>query len=130
MVYGVQSISRLGTEIIRTFCASEDGVFIDLRSSLVTEFGWSAVHWENGTEIQRDGHLCVQERRHYTNTYIPNNREVRATQAQTAGAIDSSPLAALSIRNVRVYQQERVQGPDTKSDLRAFEGRSFISRVS
>ena len=92
MVYGVQSISRLGTEITRTFCASGCDLFINPRSSLITEFGWSAVHWENGKEIQQDGHLCVQERKYYTNTFIPNNREVSANPGSyTADGIDTPP---------------------------------------
>lgn len=44
--------------------------------SLITEFGWSVVRWENGEEIQEQGHLGVQERRKYSNTFIPNNRDV------------------------------------------------------
>ena len=101
MVYGVQSISRLGTEITRTFCASGCDLFINPRSSLITEFGWSAVHWENGKEIQQDGHLCVQERKYYTNTFIPNNREVSANPGSyTADGIDT-PTACSTINSGR-----------------------------
>lgn len=43
---------------------------------LITEFGWSLVRWEDGKEIQEQGHLVVKERKGYRNTFVPNNREV------------------------------------------------------
>lgn len=49
---------------------------VETISRLLTEFGWSFVRWEGGKEISEQGHLVVQERRAYTNTYVPNNREV------------------------------------------------------
>lgn len=44
---------------------------------MVTEFGWSTVRWEDGKEVQEQGHLVVDERKYYRNTYVPNNKEVR-----------------------------------------------------
>ncbi len=44
---------------------------------LITEFGWSTIRWENGNEIQQDGHLVVKEHQMYTNSkYVPENRSV------------------------------------------------------
>ena len=78
--YGVHATSRLGIETTRKdfqmifFYVQSDAV--DIISRLLTEFGWSLVRWEDGKEITEQGHLVVQERRRYTNTYVPNNREV------------------------------------------------------
>jgi len=43
---------------------------------MITEFGWSLVRWENGQEIPEHGHFIVKEYRSYTNTYVPNHKEV------------------------------------------------------
>ncbi|KIM90889.1 hypothetical protein PILCRDRAFT_811386 [Piloderma croceum F 1598] len=69
-------------ELVRTFYADKVGVWCacdfeawDRDHSLLTEFGWSLVRWKDGKEISEQGHLVVQERRNYSNTYVPNNRE-------------------------------------------------------
>lgn len=71
-------------ERVRTFWRDKVGVWCavdfeawDRDHSLLTEFGWSLVRWEDGKEIEEKGHMIVEERRIYTNTYVPNHREVR-----------------------------------------------------
>jgi len=67
---------------VRTFYADKVGVWCacdfeawDRDSSLITEFGWSLMWWEDGQEVQEQGHLIVDERKNYTNTYVPNHRD-------------------------------------------------------
>ncbi|THV08439.1 hypothetical protein K435DRAFT_740525 [Dendrothele bispora CBS 962.96] len=44
--------------------------------TVITEFGWSALHWENGQEILEDGHLIIEENKRYTNgTFVRDNRD-------------------------------------------------------
>jgi hypothetical protein len=78
--FGVPATSRLGIKIIRRSSSqsvsSAESDALDTITRLLTEFGWSLVRWKDGKEISEQGHLVVQERRHYTNTYVPNNREV------------------------------------------------------
>jgi hypothetical protein len=71
-------------ERVRTFWSDKVGVWCaldfeawDRDHSLLTEFGWSLIRWENGNEVGEKGHMIVEERRLYTNTYVPNHREVR-----------------------------------------------------
>jgi hypothetical protein len=80
LVCGVHATLRLGIETIRKHSSqpslNAQAHGIHAISRLLTEFGWSLVRWEDGKEINEQGHLVVQERRRYTNTYVPNNREV------------------------------------------------------
>jgi len=44
--------------------------------TLITEFGWSMVHWEGGNEVVEEGHLIVAEYKTYTNSvFVKGNRE-------------------------------------------------------
>ncbi|KAF9076742.1 hypothetical protein BDP27DRAFT_1312511 [Rhodocollybia butyracea] len=43
---------------------------------LITEFGWSTIHWEEGTEVQGGGHLIVKEYETYRNgKYVADNQK-------------------------------------------------------
>lgn len=69
-------------ERVRSFWSEKKGVWctIDIEAwdrdhEVITEFGWSAFKWEDGKEIEDNGHLIVKEYRHYNNTFVPSNRE-------------------------------------------------------
>ena len=58
----------------------------DRDHALLLEFGWRAARWPRSGAAQPEpepapetdhGHLVVRERRHYSQTYVPNNKEVR-----------------------------------------------------
>jgi hypothetical protein len=70
-------------EKVRTLWACKVGTWFaldfeawDRDHSLLTEFGWSAMRWEDGREISELGHLIVKERRGYTSTYVRQWRDV------------------------------------------------------
>ncbi|KAK0498666.1 hypothetical protein EDD18DRAFT_1158624 [Armillaria luteobubalina] len=73
---------RLAFERIRTFWAKNKGVWcaIDFEAwerehTMITEFGWSIIRWENGEEVEDHGHLQVKEALGYRNgTYVADNR--------------------------------------------------------
>ncbi|KAG7096854.1 hypothetical protein E1B28_004262 [Marasmius oreades] len=47
----------------------------EMDHSLITEFGWSALHWVEGKEVLEDGHWIVKEYETYRNgKYVPDNR--------------------------------------------------------
>ncbi|KAF9268068.1 hypothetical protein L218DRAFT_954456 [Marasmius fiardii PR-910] len=47
----------------------------EMEHNVITEFGWSALRWENGKEILEDGHWIVKEHEFYRNgKYVPDNR--------------------------------------------------------
>jgi hypothetical protein len=49
----------------------------ELDHTVITEFGWSLVRWENGKELNENGHLIIDEHTKYTNgSYVPEYREV------------------------------------------------------
>lgn len=71
-------------ELARTFWIDKVGTWMacdfeawDRDHTMITEFGWSTVRWEDGKEVQEQGHLVVDERKYYRSTYVPNNKEVR-----------------------------------------------------
>ncbi|KAI0053569.1 hypothetical protein FA95DRAFT_1674104 [Auriscalpium vulgare] len=68
---------RLVFERVRSLWAEKRGVWcaIDFEAwdrdhTLLTEFGWSLVLWENGEEVEEMGHLLVKEHQNYTSTYV------------------------------------------------------------
>jgi hypothetical protein len=63
-------------ERIGVWCAIDFEAW-DRDHTLLTEFGWSLVRWENGEEVEERGHLIVKERRGYQNTYVHQWRDVR-----------------------------------------------------
>ncbi|EPQ59436.1 hypothetical protein GLOTRDRAFT_35133 [Gloeophyllum trabeum ATCC 11539] len=82
-VDGVLMKRRHLFERVRTFWAEETGIWcaLDFESweydhTVLTEFGWSLIRWENGKEIDEQGHLIVKENRTYSNgTYVPDYRD-------------------------------------------------------
>ncbi|EGO01874.1 hypothetical protein SERLA73DRAFT_150940 [Serpula lacrymans var. lacrymans S7.3] len=69
-------------ERVRSYWASKRGVWCaldfeawDRDHTLLTEFGWSLIRWQDDEEIEEQGHLIVKEHRYYTNTYVPNHGE-------------------------------------------------------
>ena len=75
-------------------------------------------------------YACKNESITRTHSFLTIEKWVQTQVHILLMVLTLQPLAALSIRDVRIYRQERVQGPNTNSDLGAFEVRSFISRVS
>lgn len=69
-------------ERVRSFWREKKGVWcaLDFEAwerdhTVLTEFGWSFVAWENGSEVEEHGHLIVDEARTYTNSqYVPDHR--------------------------------------------------------
>ncbi|KAI0069959.1 hypothetical protein K474DRAFT_1680524, partial [Panus rudis PR-1116 ss-1] len=66
---------RLAFERVRTFWKDKAGTWLaidfeawEMEHDMITEFGWSSIHWEDEKEVRDDGHLIVAERRKYTNT--------------------------------------------------------------
>ncbi|TCD69654.1 hypothetical protein EIP91_006671 [Steccherinum ochraceum] len=73
---------RLAFERVRTFWSSKKGVWIaidfeswDRDHTLLLEFGWSAVRFEDGKEIRSEGHWITYEYRNYRNTYVADNKD-------------------------------------------------------
>jgi hypothetical protein len=73
-------------ERVRSFWSERRGVWcaLDIEAwdrdhKMITEFGWSLVRWEMDQETLEDGHLIVKEYRSFTNTYVPNNKEVHTS---------------------------------------------------
>ncbi|CAL1700743.1 unnamed protein product [Somion occarium] len=74
---------RLGFERIRAFWGEKSGTWLaidfeawEMDHSMITEFGWSLLRWEDGKEVRDRGHLIIQERRQYYNhNYIQGNRD-------------------------------------------------------
>lgn len=82
---------RLGFEKVRTYWGDKKGTWLavdfeawDRDHTVLTEFGWSLVKWEKKNKgegvavegVEERGHLIVQQHRKYTQTYVPNNRDV------------------------------------------------------
>ncbi|KAF9057652.1 hypothetical protein BJ165DRAFT_1422208 [Panaeolus papilionaceus] len=71
---------RLAFEDVRARWSSKKGVWFALDfeawerdHTILTEFGWSLVRWEDGKEIKEKGHLIVDERQVYKNTQFVKN---------------------------------------------------------
>ncbi|KAI6034344.1 hypothetical protein BKA83DRAFT_4188596 [Pisolithus microcarpus] len=63
-------------ERVRSLWTQQQGHLAwDRDHTLLTEFGWSTVRWDQGSRIEEQGHLIVKERRYYTNTFVSNNRD-------------------------------------------------------
>ncbi|KDQ64564.1 hypothetical protein JAAARDRAFT_28209 [Jaapia argillacea MUCL 33604] len=70
-------------ERVRTFWSEKSSAWcaMDFESwekdhTVLTEFGWTIHHWENGSPIVEDGHLVIEEHRSYYNgTFVPDHRE-------------------------------------------------------
>ncbi|KAI0032045.1 hypothetical protein K488DRAFT_78728 [Vararia minispora EC-137] len=73
---------RIVFEHVRSLWLQNRGVWcaIDIEawemdSTMLTEFGWSFVRWENGQAVEERGHFIVKENRWYTNgKYVPERR--------------------------------------------------------
>jgi hypothetical protein len=59
---------------------------------VLTEFGWCFVAWENGIEVQEQGHLIVDEAQYYNNSqYVPDHRYVSLVTLPFLQRLDSNP---------------------------------------
>lgn len=75
---------RHNFERIRNFWTAKKGVWcaFDMEAwerdhTVLTEFGWSLIHWENGEKVEENGHLIVDEARKYKNSqWVPDHRYV------------------------------------------------------
>ncbi|PBK72698.1 hypothetical protein ARMSODRAFT_953098 [Armillaria solidipes] len=73
---------RLAFERVRTFWAKNKGVWCaidfegwEMEHTMITEFGWSIIRWENGKEVEDHGHLQIKEALGYRNgKYVADNR--------------------------------------------------------
>ncbi|KAM5540481.1 hypothetical protein V8D89_005939 [Ganoderma adspersum] len=73
---------RMVFERVRTLWAAKLGTWLaidfeawDRDHTLLTEFGWRLVQWQDEQQKRDHGHLIVRERRMYTQTYVPNNKD-------------------------------------------------------
>ena len=49
----------------------------EMEHSLITEFGYSAIHWDGEAQVTEDGHWIVKEYETYLNgKYVAENRKV------------------------------------------------------
>ncbi|KAJ7180189.1 hypothetical protein C8R43DRAFT_972124 [Mycena crocata] len=70
-----ERVRNFWTDKTGTWC-SLDFEYWERENSLITEFGYSYVRWDNGKEVEDRGHLTVKEHKLYKNgTYVPENRE-------------------------------------------------------
>ncbi|KAG6866438.1 hypothetical protein C0991_003956 [Blastosporella zonata] len=69
-------------ERVRSFWGEKKGVWcaLDFEAweydhSVITEFGWRLVGWQDGVEYQKNGHIIVDEHQKYRNSqYVPEHR--------------------------------------------------------
>ncbi|KAJ3710451.1 hypothetical protein FB446DRAFT_477002 [Lentinula raphanica] len=74
---------RTSFETVRKLWQNKIGVWCSLDfeawerdHTMITECGWSRIHWEDDREIRDEGHLIVKEYQSYTNgTYVTENRK-------------------------------------------------------
>ncbi|KAG1892368.1 hypothetical protein F4604DRAFT_1565189 [Suillus subluteus] len=69
-----ERVRTLWVEKVGVWCALDFEAW-DRDHTMLTEFGWSFVRWIDGQQVEEQGHLIVKEYRHYTNTFVQNNRE-------------------------------------------------------
>ncbi|TBU32800.1 hypothetical protein BD311DRAFT_749753 [Dichomitus squalens] len=69
-------------ERVRTLWAAKLGTWLamdfeawDREHTLLKEFGWSLVQWTGDEQKKEHGHLVVKERRHFSQTYVPNHQD-------------------------------------------------------
>ncbi|EJF61210.1 hypothetical protein DICSQDRAFT_136768 [Dichomitus squalens LYAD-421 SS1] len=69
-------------ERVRTLWAAKLGTWLamdfeawDREHTLLKEFGWSLVQWTGDEQKKEHGHLVVIERRHFSQTYVPNHQD-------------------------------------------------------
>ena len=106
---------RMVFERVRTLWAAKLGTWLaidfeawDRDHTLLTEFGWSLVQRQDESQTKDHGHLIVRERRMYTQTYVPNNKDVRAMNIYLRIAGDVHWLLALQLRKKHRREQARV----------------------
>ncbi|KAJ7507915.1 hypothetical protein B0H11DRAFT_1969295 [Mycena galericulata] len=74
---------RTAFERVRKYWAAKSGIWCSLdfeswerEHDLITEFGYSSIHWNDGVEVTDCGHFTVQEHRMFLNgQYVPENRQ-------------------------------------------------------
>ncbi|KAG6336841.1 hypothetical protein ID866_2237 [Astraeus odoratus] len=69
-------------ERVRSLWSQKKGIWCaldfeawDRDHTVLTEFGWSIVRWDNDAKIEEQGHLIVKEHKYYTNTFVQDNRD-------------------------------------------------------
>jgi hypothetical protein len=93
-------------ERVRSLWCEQRGVWCavdfeawDMEHTVITEFGWSAVHWVDGKPVENMGHLIVAEHRGFTNHYVPENRRVSLSHFIIYPKL-LMPLPVLSLRPI------------------------------
>jgi hypothetical protein len=92
-------------ERVRTCWSERKGVWLaidfeawEMDHTLMTEYGWSLVTWEDGEEKTENGHCIVEEHKKYKNTsYVINNREVCLYVGSILHSSVAHPSPALSL---------------------------------
>ena len=86
-------------ERVRSFWREKKGVWcaLDFEAwerdhTVLTEFGWCFAAWENGIEVEGQGHLIVDEARFYNNSqYVPDHRYVSLVTLQFLQRLNLNP---------------------------------------
>lgn len=86
-------------ERVRSFWREKKGVWcaLDFEAwerdhTVLTEFGWCFVAWENGIEVEEKGHLIVHEAQYYNNSqYVPDHRYVSFVTLRFFQMLDINP---------------------------------------
>ncbi|KAF5344148.1 hypothetical protein D9758_008845 [Tetrapyrgos nigripes] len=79
----------------------------EMEHGMITEFGYSALHFENGQEVVEDGHWIVKERQLYTNgKYVPDNR-----RHFRFGTSEIVPKAELKTKIHALFTRMKSYGP-------------------
>ena len=100
-----ERVRSLWSEQRGTWCAVDFEAW-DRDHRVITEFGWSAVSWNDGEPVEDMGHLIVAEHQTYTNHYIPENRRF-----YLHGQSEAVTLKQLRERIHNMIQSMRKPGP-------------------
>ncbi|KAJ6464268.1 hypothetical protein C8R47DRAFT_1156257 [Mycena vitilis] len=124
-------------ERVRHFWAANTGVWcaLDFESwtrdhTLITEFGFSSIHWSDGTEQRDSGHFTVKEHRAFRNGeyQVPERREFYNFQEFGVGESVEVTKAGLKAKISNLISGMHVHGPvylvfhDQRGDMKTLDG--------
>ena len=70
-----ERVRTLWAAKIGTWCAVDFEAW-DRDHTVLTEFGWRLIRWEDQQPVEEHGHLVVKEHRIYSQNYVPDYRNV------------------------------------------------------
>ncbi|KAJ6485150.1 hypothetical protein C8R47DRAFT_550441 [Mycena vitilis] len=118
---------RAAFERVRTLWNTKEGVWCALNfaawevdHTALSDFGWSLIRWESGTEISERGHLVVKE-----------NQTYKKTQLEDGAEHEVVTKATLKRKVNDLFSRLRQHGPiffvsnDCKGDLKYLQSNAF-----